>query len=174
MKTSVALSILLAGLTHLAPANAAEFGRQKVAQWGDPLTPPHTRTRCIGYASGTWPWGGGWKTCNQWATDTRTMQVYVWSKSLGPDNLNAVAAAAVESTAKVCAGSAGIAAAGAIAGTPSPEVAARLAAGYAAATAAFSACVGAKASSLASVGVATAALKLAFDQTSGWSKWSNE
>jgi hypothetical protein len=154
--------------------SAADYGRQKIAQWGDPFTPPQTRTRCIRYATGKWPWGGEWKTCIEWATDIKTMQVAVFAKVLGPDNLSEAAASAVQDAAKVCAATAAAAAAAFIAGTPSPEIAGRLAAGYAAASETFSGCIGAKASALTTVGVGTAVLKLAFESETFWSKWSNE
>jgi hypothetical protein len=39
-----------------------------LARWRDPLTLPHTRSQCVKWASGNWPWGGGWKTCIGWKT----------------------------------------------------------------------------------------------------------
>jgi hypothetical protein len=102
------------------------------------------------------------------------MQVAVFAKVLGPDNLSKAAASAVQDAAKVCAATAAAAAAESIAGTPSPEIAGRLAAGYAAASATFSGCIGAKASALTTVGVDTAVLKFAFESETFWSKWSNE
>ena len=153
---------------------SAEFGRDKIAQWGDPFTAPQTRTRCVSYAWGSWPWGGGWKTCNGWATDVRTMQVVVYAKTLGPDNLAKEAQSAVEAAVKVCAALAGGSALTALTATPSPEVASRIAAAYGAASSAFVACIGKKSSELTAVGVGTSSLKLAFDTETHWSKWSNE
>jgi len=66
------------------PTHAAEYGRQKIAQWTDPFTPPQTRTRCVSEAWGKWPWGGEWRTCNGWATDVRTMQVVVYLNPCSP------------------------------------------------------------------------------------------
>jgi hypothetical protein len=54
-------------------AHADVCGRRTAVQWGG----PQTRTRCIGYASGRWPWGKRWKTCDQWATDLEQHSVDV-------------------------------------------------------------------------------------------------
>ena len=159
---------------YSAQSSAAEFGREKVAQWGDPFTAPQTRTRCVSEAWGRWPWGGEWRTCNGYATDTKTLQVVIYSKSLGPDNLKQEAISAVNEVAKVCGTLAGASAITAFSGTPSPEIAARIAAAYASASGVFSSCIGAKASELSAVGVGTAALKLAFETETFWTKWSNE
>ncbi len=59
-----------------APASTkVKLATKTVIQHGG----PETRTRCIGYASGKWPWPakGGWKTCNEWATDFKQHRVYV-------------------------------------------------------------------------------------------------
>jgi hypothetical protein len=40
-----------------------------LTSWNDPLTPPHTATRCVSEAWGHWPWCDEWRTCNGWATD---------------------------------------------------------------------------------------------------------
>ena len=46
-----------------------------VAIWRDPLTPPHTRTRCTSEAWGEyWPGGPQWRTCNAYATDCQWME----------------------------------------------------------------------------------------------------
>ena len=71
-----------------ATAEAAELSRDKIAQWGDPLTPPQSRTSCIGYASGDWPWGGSWKTCNEWKTEWRHIEVEAFLVVNGPDNVD--------------------------------------------------------------------------------------
>jgi hypothetical protein len=55
----------LAGKVHL---------EYYLTAWNDPLTPPHTSTECIGYASGHWPWCDNWKTCNQWATQCQFLR----------------------------------------------------------------------------------------------------
>lgn len=91
-------------------ANAAEINRQKVAQWGDPLTPPQSRTKCVSYASGNWPWPatGGWKTCNGWGTDWRHMEVEAFLVFNGPDNLASDAINATGQCAIVAAGAAGV------------------------------------------------------------------
>jgi hypothetical protein len=166
--------VLAAVVSGLSVANAADYGREKLAQWGDPFTLPQTRERCVSMAWGKWPWGGEWKTCNGHAVDHRTMQVAVYVKALGPDNLSAAAANVVTAVARTCTQLAAGAGMAGLAGTPSPELAGRLTAGYAAAKTAFLGCIGAKANELTAVGVATAALNLAFDTESYWSAWSNE
>ncbi len=174
MRKTIVLILAIAASAVASTTFAADFGREKVAQWGDPFTAPQTRTRCVSMAWGRWPWGGEWHTCNGWATDVRTMQVVVYSKALGPDNLSQSAIAAVNEAAKVCGALAGASAITALAGTPSPEIAARIVNAYASASGTFSACIGTKASDLSAVGVGTAVLKLAFDTETFWSKWSNE
>jgi hypothetical protein len=155
-------------------ATAAEYGREKIAQWGDPFTLPETRQRCVSMAWGKWPWGGEWKTCNGHAVDHRTMQVAVYVKTLGPDGLTQAAANVVTAVAKTCSQVAAAAGMAGLVGTPSPELGGRLATGYAAAKTAFLGCIGAKANELTAVGVATTALNLGFDTESYWSAWSNE
>ena len=83
---------------------------QKVAEWGDPLTPPQSETECTGYASGDWPWPahGGWKTCNQWTTKWRHMEVEAFLDFNGPDDISTDARNAVGTCALVAAASAGI------------------------------------------------------------------
>lgn len=157
---------------NLAPGG--EYGRKKIAQWGDPLTPPQTRTRCVSEAWGKWPWGGEWRTCNGWATDYKTMQVEVFMKGLGPADIKDAAVSTVESIVATCVGLSSAVAVSALWATPSPEPAARIAAAYAGASATFTGCITGKASELTAVGVTTAAIQLAFDSSSGWSNWSNE
>lgn len=41
------------------------LGERTALQWGG----PETRTRCVNWATGDWPWGVSWKTCVGWATD---------------------------------------------------------------------------------------------------------
>lgn len=60
---------------------------KKIAQWGDPTTPPQSRSECNSWASGDWPWGGGWKTCTGWKTEWRHMEVEAFLDFTGPDNL---------------------------------------------------------------------------------------
>lgn len=155
-------------------ASAEDFGRQKLAQWGDPFTPPQTRTRCVSEAWGNWPWGGGWRTCNGWATDTRTMQVSVYIKSIGPDNVGQAAKDAVNAAVKVCTTVAAGAAGAGFLNTATPDLATRIGAAYVAGLGQFGSCMGAKAGELSALGVAVGALNLAFDTDSHWSMWSNE
>ena len=89
------------------PSMAAELSKSKLAQWGDPLTPPQSKTECIGYAKGNWPWGGGWKTCNQWATRWRHMEVEYFLVVNGPDDVSAEVKNVVVQCAVVAVGAAG-------------------------------------------------------------------
>jgi hypothetical protein len=74
--------------TLTAPAHLEYY----LTAWNDPLTPPHTTTTCIGYASGHWPWCDNWKTCNQWATQCQFMrnEAYLVIDATSPDNLKAI------------------------------------------------------------------------------------
>ncbi|MBM3092235.1 hypothetical protein GFB56_15635 [Ensifer sp. T173] len=92
----VVLTLIFASQCLASGLNAAEVKREKIAQWGDPLTPPQSRTSCIGYASGDWPWGGGWKTCNEWKTEWRHMEVEAFLVVSGPDDLHDAAKKATE------------------------------------------------------------------------------
>lgn len=69
MKKSFIGTYLFGILAILFTSNsfAEVCGQRTAVQWGG----PETRTRCIGYAWGKWPWGGEWKTCNEWATDLK-------------------------------------------------------------------------------------------------------
>jgi len=76
--------------------------KQKIGEWGDPLTPPESKTECNGWNSGDWPWGGGgWKTCVSWGTQWRHMEVEAFLEIYGPDDLNADAHSAVASCLNV-------------------------------------------------------------------------
>jgi hypothetical protein len=152
----------------------SDLVRTKIAQWGDPLTPPQTRTRCIGYASGKWPWPakGGWKTCNEWATDYKTMQVSAYIKSVSSKQIERAAVAAVKKAVTTCVGAATAAATAALFATPSPEPAARMAAAYTAGQVVFKACMTDQAGKRALAGFAADAFDLAFDFESHWSDWS--
>lgn len=83
---------------------------QKIAEWGDPLTPPQSETECTSYASGDWPWPaqGGWKTCNGWTTKWRHMEVEAFLDFNGPDDLTQDAKDALVTCALVGAASAGV------------------------------------------------------------------
>lgn len=54
--------------SHGPPVIPSVSYTRTLASWVDPFTLPHTRSACVKYASGSWPWGGGWKTCIGWAT----------------------------------------------------------------------------------------------------------
>lgn len=164
-------TVLLAGaaLAIAAPsARAEDFYTRKLAQWGDPFTPPQTRVRCAKWASGSWPWGGGWKTCIGHAVDTKTMQCEVFAKVPNLSGLPAQAEKAARQVAEACAAVALAAGATAFAGTPSPELGGRIAAAMAVVQPAFATCVNSKG------GAALAALAIRLDQSCGWSGWSNE
>jgi hypothetical protein len=137
---------------------AAEVARHKIGEWGDPFTPPQSRTSCIGYASGNWPWGGGWKTCNQWKTEWRHMEVEVSILVNGPDNLDA----SVRQAAVDCALTAFAAAGGVVLGTSGAGTAAALAA----AKVAFAACISAKGAQLADQ------FAISVETPSHWTDWS--
>ena len=139
-------------------AFADELSRQKIGEWGDPLTPPQSRTDCIGYASGKFPWGGGWKTCNQWATHWRHMEVEYFLVLNGPLNLGEEMKNAALQCLVVAAGAAGTTAA-ATSGAAAP-------AAVAAAKVAFGACIATKGSDLVDK------YSLSGDSRSHWTDWS--
>src|SRR6266436_2861323 len=99
---------LVAGLSTLnvQSVEAAQLSRQKIGQWGDPLTPPQSRTSCVNYASGNWSWGGGWKTCVGWKTEWRHMEVEMYLQIDGPSNASEAVRQAVIDCAKVAAAAA--------------------------------------------------------------------
>ena len=59
-----------------------------IAVYDDPLTPPKTKADCIGYAWGDLPFGGQWKTCNEWALRCIKMrrEVYMTVHTVGIDS----------------------------------------------------------------------------------------
>jgi hypothetical protein len=61
MKAVLFTTTLSVALAIASTSMAADIARQKIGEWGDPFTPPQSRTSCIGYASGDWPWGVGGK-----------------------------------------------------------------------------------------------------------------
>lgn len=149
--------ILAAAVLLLAPlsASAAELARHKIAEWGDPLTPPQSRTECVSYASGNWPWGGGWKTCNGWKTQWRHMEVEYFLVVSGPDDLSGE----VKNAAVQCAVTAAAAAVGAGVTTGGS-------AALGAAKVAFMACISAKGAELAGK------FAITLDTPSHWTDWS--
>jgi hypothetical protein len=137
--------------------------RKKLAQWGDPFTPPQFRIRCIGYAWGSYPWGGGWKTCNKWATDTKTMQVSAYIEVDGPTNISA----AIQTAVQDCAAAAAATAVGTFFAAPTPDPATRAAAAYSTLYPTFQAC-------LTRAGAAIASFQLLFPTSAEWSNWSGD
>ena len=153
----------VAGAVTMAAHASGILYNKKLVQWTDPFTPPETRTRCIKYASGNWPWParGGWKTCVGWATDFRTMQISAYLRVTGPTNIQASAQRAVQT----CADAAAISAIAAFVGTPSPEIGARAAAAYATIWPVFVGCI-------KTAGAAIVGVDLLIPTVSAWSSWS--
>lgn len=58
-KIKTALTALALAIGLSASANAALYER-KILHFNG----PESRTECVQWASGNWPWGGGWKTCS--------------------------------------------------------------------------------------------------------------
>lgn len=168
---------LMAGLSSDEPPTGAEITREKIAQWGDPFTPPQLRVRCVKEAWGRLPWGRRWRTCVGHAYDTKTYQRELFLVVRGPDTnqLEAEAKAKVEDALKTCLVVSAGGAATAFYATPSPEPGARIAAAVAAAGESFKVCIGVKKTELAAyfAGV-PGRYSVDFDVTGGWSKWSNE
>jgi hypothetical protein len=146
---------------------ADDFYRKKIAQWGDPLTPPHTRTRCVKNSSMTGFKCRGlkcsratWTTCTGWATDTQTMQCELFLRVPKPNSLAPAAFAAAKNVAAVCAAVA--------LSTVSAASLQSAGAALAALQPVFVGCVQSRG------GQALASLTVTVDQSCGWSKWSNE
>lgn len=172
-KSAVVLFSALFGVNAFCSmAQAATYTETKIAQWGDPTTLPHTRTRCVKEAKGD-IFGREWSSCVGWATDTQTMQVELFMKTEGPEVAENVSNA-VKAALATCVTTASSAAGSAALGAPSPEIAARLAAGAAAGVASFKSCVVASAATLSTYGLSADKFNLAFDSRTHWSNWSNE
>jgi hypothetical protein len=157
-------------------AGDPEVIRQKVAQWGDPLTPPHIRVRCVKEASGK-IFGKRWRTCVGWATDTKTLQreLFLIVKGPNPDSLADEVKAKIRTALEECLASAVGFGAKAAYATPSPEPMARIAAGFGAGKIAFDQCIAIQKVALSAYFASLPGdYSLDFDATSGWSKWSNE
>lgn len=56
----------------VSASTALDYGRA-LGRWIDPTTAPQSRTDCVQWASGSYPWGGGWRTCTGWRTQFRYM-----------------------------------------------------------------------------------------------------
>lgn len=167
--TRIAFFSLFALICSTATASSQDYVRHKLAQWGDPLTPPQTRTRCVSEASMTGIECRGfpptcrptrWSTCNGWATDNRTMQCEAFLRvpqvSTLPDHLKRAAADVAKTCLVFAVTTAGV--------TASMTAGAALAA----VQPVFLGCVKSKG------GAALGALSVSVDQSCGWSKWSND
>lgn len=60
VKAVVAAVAASAILLNPLSASAAVNVEKKIGQFGSPV---EWRLECVKWASGNWPWGGGWKTC---------------------------------------------------------------------------------------------------------------
>lgn len=123
------------------------------------MTPPQSRTDCIGYATGEWPWPakGGWKTCNEWRTQWRHIEVEAYLKVTGPDNLgNEIKNAVTQCVA--------VAAAGAVTAVVVTDGAA-VPAALAAAKVTFFACMSTKGTDIGSD------YSLTIDTPTHWTDW---
>lgn len=113
-------------------AQAALIVDKKIAQFG--LEP---RVKCVKWASGKWPWGGGWKTCIGHKTEFLQHKFHLVVDGPNPE---AAARRLLEEAAAVAVS----AAVGTGIATPSPEPAARIAAAVTAAKTAFVGYLGAR------------------------------
>ena len=59
--------------SNAAIATSVTVFARPLGRWIDPTTPPHSRTECVQWASGNYPWGGSWKTCTGWKTQFQYM-----------------------------------------------------------------------------------------------------
>ena len=159
MPSSVVLVAVCVIIAAPAFSATAEISRQEIGQWGDPFTPPHSRTDCVRYASGKWPWGGrGWKTCVGFRTQWQHMEVKAFLVTDGPDNLGN----ALRNSINACLVTAAAAAGTTVAITSGVAVPAALAA----AKVAFGACLTAK------VGDVADTYGISMDTQSHWTDWS--
>ena len=120
----MALSLSIAAL-GASPANGAPLVDKKLAQFG--LEP---RLACVKWASGNWPWGGGWKTCIGHKAEFLQHDFHLVVE--GPPPEGAIRQVLEEAVAVAAAAAIGTGLA-----VPSPEPASRVAAGLAAAKVAF-------------------------------------
>lgn len=111
----------------LSAASAAVNVEQKIGQFGSPV---ELRTTCVKWASGKWPWGGGWKTCIGHKYDMLQHEFFVIAS--GPDLDEAAGRIVQEALGVAVAAAVGV---GLL--TPSPEPMARVGAALAAAKTAF-------------------------------------
>lgn len=104
MVTGSAVAVLvLAAVSFSTTALAGQIVSKKVAQWGDPLTPPHSRTSCANIKK-----LGSAKLCVGWETQWQHMEVEGFLNFNGPDHLDQDAVKAVEDCAEVGAAAAGV------------------------------------------------------------------
>lgn len=118
-----ATSILLAPLSASAAINV----EKKIGQFGSPV---EWRLECAKWASGKWPWGGGWKTCIGHKYEMLQHEFFVTAN--GPDLDQAAGQVVQEALGVAVSAAVGV---GLL--TPSPEPMARVAAALAAAKTAF-------------------------------------
>lgn len=99
--------------------NSSAFFARSLGRWIDPTTPPQSRTECVQWATGSYPWGGGWKTCTGWKTQFRYMYTHLRTQisTSSPQDISSkldeclnTAAVAGALSAVLTSGSAGIAA----------------------------------------------------------------
>ncbi len=105
---TAATYMLTVPTTSIASQATVKLAEKTVMTWGG----PETRTRCIGYASGKWPWPakGGWKTCNEWATDLKQHRLYL--EMYGPQDMEKGRLPAIKDSCLVAAVATGVATAG--------------------------------------------------------------
>jgi hypothetical protein len=108
-------------------ASAALDIEKKIGEFGSPV---EWRTECVKWASGNWPWGGGWKTCVGHKYQNLQHSFILVAK--GPNADQAAAQVLQEAI-----GAAVAAAVGTGILTPSPEPTARIAAALVAGKQAF-------------------------------------
>jgi hypothetical protein len=120
---ATAASILFTPLSASAAINA----EKKIGQFGSPV---EWRLECVKWASGKWPWGGGWKTCVGHKYEILQHEFFVTAN--GPDLDQAANQVVQEALGVAVSAAVGV---GLL--TPSPEPMARVAVAIGAAKTAF-------------------------------------
>ncbi len=171
-KHLISCILVFVAVTSVADvAHADVIARHKLAQWGDPLTPPKTRTKCAKWAKGDLPFGGKWKTCVGWKTETKTMQVSLFLEAKAPKLEETMAKELQKQLKKAvngCAKSAAGAGTTAFLATPG-EFGLRAAAAGVAAEETFLGCLATIPDRIS--GGYAKRFKLKMSQTGKWSKW---
>ncbi len=155
---------LPAALIPFSSGNA--LVQRKLFHFGMPTPIPQSRATCVKWASGTWPWGGGWKECVGHKIEWRSFQKEVWIVVNGPKTVAEAAEGVVKATIAICTKTAYDAAVAAAA--LAPEIGSKIVAAAGAVPTTFYGCIQTK---KAILGAAVGLFKVSIDQRDYWGDW---